>query len=170
MRVCSCWSYSPAALVSHHQQQQAATSARAPAISATAHHTRALAGRPGGLNGEVRAGRPARSMRAPSPPAPPRPARRRPRAPPSPQTLSRVSTERTDRWPPLIDWSRSFAEYVLGQHRRRGLRILLGTLWRTQTWRTLLYDKLHSHVRADECSNILASCSFLIYKIDFNKK
>lgn len=46
--------YSPAAAVSHHQQQQAATSARAPAISATAHHTRALAGRPGGLRAAPR--------------------------------------------------------------------------------------------------------------------
>ncbi|CAH2063115.1 unnamed protein product, partial [Iphiclides podalirius] len=43
-------SYLPAAFASHHQQQQAATSARAPAISAAAHHTRAFAGRPGGLN------------------------------------------------------------------------------------------------------------------------
>ncbi|CAF4854116.1 unnamed protein product [Pieris macdunnoughi] len=41
--------YSPAACLSHHQQNQTATSGRVPAMSA-AHYTRARAGGPGVLN------------------------------------------------------------------------------------------------------------------------
>lgn len=84
--------YSPAAVISHHQQQQAVTSARAPAISEAAHDTRALAGRPGGLSAArsmlARASR-TRTLRQQPRPAPgPPPAPRSPRA-----TISRVSSE-----------------------------------------------------------------------------
>lgn len=123
--------YSPAALVSHHQQQQAATSARAPAMSAAAHHTRALAGRPGGLNDATQPPRAinARPPHAPSDTVPPRLVPR-PRSPhtlptdvfPSFHGARALPSFPSDRWPPLIDWARSFAEYVLGHHRRRGLR------------------------------------------------
>ncbi|CAB3228758.1 unnamed protein product [Arctia plantaginis] len=64
--------YSPAAVISHHQQQQAVTSARAPAISAAAHDTRALAGRPGGLSAAPHD----RCSLAPLGHAPSRPSRR----------------------------------------------------------------------------------------------
>lgn len=83
------WEYSPAAVISHHQQQQAVTSARAPAISAAAHDTRALAGRPGGLSAArsmlARASR-TRTLRQQPRPAPPRPRT-------APATISRVSSE-----------------------------------------------------------------------------